>query len=59
MLALTYHGSKDVRVDRHPDPILQEPDDIILHRLALRDATEGYRMFDEKVDNCTKVILRP
>lgn len=30
MLALTYHGSHDVRVDTVPDPILQEPDDIIL-----------------------------
>ena len=30
MLALTYHGSHDVRVDTMPDPILQEPDDIIL-----------------------------
>lgn len=35
------------------------PEIIISHRLALRDAAEGYRMFDEKVDNCTKVILRP
>lgn len=30
MLALTYHGSYDVRVETAPDPILQEPDDIIL-----------------------------
>ena len=30
MLALTYHDSNDVRVDTVPDPILQEPDDIIL-----------------------------
>ena len=30
MHALTYHGSHDVRVDTVPDPILQEPDDIIL-----------------------------
>ena len=30
MKALTYHGSKDVRVETVPDPILQEDDDIIL-----------------------------
>ena len=30
MKALTYHGSKDVRVETMPDPILQEDDDIIL-----------------------------
>lgn len=30
MHALTYHGSYDVRVDTVPDPILQEPDDIVL-----------------------------
>jgi threonine dehydrogenase-like Zn-dependent dehydrogenase len=30
MLALTYHGSHDVRVDNHPDPTIQEADDIVL-----------------------------
>ena len=30
MRALTYHGSHDVRVDNVPDPVLQNPDDIIL-----------------------------
>jgi len=30
MHALTYHGSYDVRVEIVPDPILQEPDDVIL-----------------------------
>ena len=30
MRALTYHGSHDVRVDSAPDPILQEPDNVIL-----------------------------
>jgi threonine dehydrogenase-like Zn-dependent dehydrogenase len=34
MRALTYHGSHDVRVDTVPDPILQEPDDIILRITA-------------------------
>ncbi|MCC2681906.1 MAG: glutathione-independent formaldehyde dehydrogenase [Nitrosospira multiformis] len=30
MRAVTYHGNYDVRVDTVPDPILQEPDDIVL-----------------------------
>lgn len=30
MRALTYHGSKDVRVETVPDPIIQQPDDVIL-----------------------------
>ncbi|NHZ96397.1 hypothetical protein F2P46_11685 [Massilia sp. CCM 8734] len=30
MRALTYHGSHDVKVERGSDPILQDPDDIIL-----------------------------
>ena len=28
MQALTYHGSKDVRVENVPDPVIQESDDI-------------------------------
>lgn len=34
MKALTYHGSKDVRVDNVPDPILQQGDDIVLRVTA-------------------------
>jgi len=34
MKALTYHGSKDVRVDNVPDPGLVEPDDILLRVTA-------------------------
>jgi threonine dehydrogenase-like Zn-dependent dehydrogenase len=30
MLALTYHGSHDVRVETVPDPVILEPDDIII-----------------------------
>ena len=30
MKALTYHGSKDVRVETVPDPVLQQDDDILL-----------------------------
>ena len=34
MKALTYHGSKDVRVETVPDPVLTEPDDILLRVTA-------------------------
>ncbi|PUA29885.1 MAG: glutathione-dependent formaldehyde dehydrogenase [Cellvibrio sp. 79] len=35
------------------------PDIIISHRLPLEGAAEGYRIFNKKEDDCTKVILRP
>src|SRR6186713_898978 len=34
MKALTYHGSKDVRVETVPDPALQADDDILLRVTA-------------------------
>ncbi len=30
MKAVTWHGQRDVRVDEHPDPVIQEPDDAIV-----------------------------
>ena len=32
---------------------------LISHRLRLEQAVEAYRMFDEKPDGCTKVVLTP
>jgi threonine dehydrogenase-like Zn-dependent dehydrogenase len=34
------------------------PERIISHRLPLTQAAEGYRMFNDKEDNCTKVVLK-
>jgi threonine dehydrogenase-like Zn-dependent dehydrogenase len=34
MRALTYHGAKDVRVENVPDPVIRQPDDIILRVTA-------------------------
>lgn len=34
MKALTYHSSKDVRVETVPDPIIEQPDDIVLRVTA-------------------------
>ena len=34
-------------------------DDIITHRLPLAEAPHGYEIFNEKKDNCVKVVLKP
>lgn len=34
-------------------------DAIVSHRLSLEEGVEAYRMFDERRDGCTKVVLRP
>ena len=34
-------------------------DDIITHTLPLEDATHGYKIFDEKEEDCVKVVLKP
>lgn len=33
--------------------------DIITHRLSLDEGKHGYTIFDEKEDNCIKVVLKP
>jgi threonine dehydrogenase-like Zn-dependent dehydrogenase len=35
------------------------PDIIISHRLPLRDAAKGYKIFDNKEEDCRKVVLLP
>jgi threonine dehydrogenase-like Zn-dependent dehydrogenase len=34
-------------------------DDIITHRLALSEVAYGYKIFQEKEDDCVKVVLKP
>ena len=36
-----------------------DPTDIISHRLKLDQAAEGYKMFKDQPDHCTKVVLTP
>jgi threonine dehydrogenase-like Zn-dependent dehydrogenase len=36
-----------------------DPSFVISHRLSLEQAAEGYKMFKEKQDEVTKVVLRP
>ena len=49
MLALTYHDSNDVRVDTVPDPILQEPDDIILKITATAICGSDLHLYRGKI----------
>lgn len=36
-----------------------DPSFIITHKMKLEDAPEGYKIFNEKEDNCIKVVLKP
>lgn len=36
-----------------------DPTDIITHKLSLDDGERAYELFDRKLDNCIKVILKP
>ena len=36
-----------------------DPTFVITHRLSLKDAPAAYRLFDQKQDQCVKVVLRP
>ena len=49
MRALTYHGSHDVRVDNVPDPVIQEPDDIILRVTATAICGSDLHLYRGKI----------
>ncbi|SOD42549.1 zinc-dependent alcohol dehydrogenase [Nitrosovibrio sp. Nv4] len=49
MRALTYHGSYDVRVDTVPDPILQDPDDIVLKITATAICGSDLHLYRGKI----------
>ncbi len=49
MRALTYHGSHDVRVDTVPDPVIQEPDDIILQITATAICGSDLHLYRGKI----------
>ena len=53
-------------VQRYIDQLMQHVqqgdvvlDDIITHRLPLSEAEHGYKIFNEKKDDCVKVVLQP
>jgi threonine dehydrogenase-like Zn-dependent dehydrogenase len=49
MKALTYHGSKDVRVETVPDPVLYADDDIILRITATAICGSDLHIFRGKI----------
>lgn len=49
MRALTYHGSHNVKVDTVPDPIIQEPDDIILRVTATAICGSDLHLYRGKI----------
>jgi len=49
MRALTYHGSKDVRVDTVPDPVLAAPDDLILRVTATAICGSDLHLYRGKI----------
>lgn len=49
MRALTYHGSKDVRVETVPDPVLQNADDVILRVTATAICGSDLHLYRGKI----------
>lgn len=49
MKALTYHGSKDVRVESVPDPVLLQDDDILLRVTATAICGSDLHLFHGKI----------
>ncbi|MGQ3170439.1 MAG: zinc-dependent alcohol dehydrogenase [Methylophilus sp.] len=49
MRALTYHGSKDVRVETVPDPIIQDSDDVILRVTATAICGSDLHLYRGKI----------
>lgn len=49
MKALTYHGKHDVRVENVPDPIMTEPDDILLRVTATAICGSDLHMYRGKI----------
>ena len=49
MRALTYHGSKDVRVESVPDPIIQHSDDVILRVTATAICGSDLHLYRGKI----------
>ena len=49
MRALTYHGSHDVKVDTVPDPVIEQPDDIILKVTATAICGSDLHMYRGKI----------
>ncbi|MDB5805358.1 MAG: glutathione-independent formaldehyde dehydrogenase [Betaproteobacteria bacterium] len=53
MKALTYHGTKDVRVETVPDPVLRDGDDLILRVTATAICGSDLHLYRGKVPGLT------
>jgi threonine dehydrogenase-like Zn-dependent dehydrogenase len=58
--------SGQTHVHRYMRPLLErirkgeiDPSFVITHRMRLNDAPEGYSIFNDKQDECLKVVLKP
>lgn len=58
--------SGQTHVQKYLQPLLEriqqgeiDPSYVISHHLSIDDAPQGYKMFRNKEDNCTKVVLKP
>jgi threonine dehydrogenase-like Zn-dependent dehydrogenase len=58
--------SGQTHVQKYLQPLLDriqqgeiDPSYVISHHLSIDDAPKGYKMFRNKEDNCTKVVLKP
>lgn len=49
MQALTYHGSHDVRVEQVPNPVIEQPDDIILRVTATAICGSDLHLYRGKI----------
>ena len=49
MKALTYHGPHHVRVENVPDPIIEQPDDIILRVTATAICGSDLHLYRGKI----------
>ena len=49
MKALTYHGTRDVRVVNHPDPVIRHPQDLILRVTATAICGSDLHLYRGKV----------
>jgi threonine dehydrogenase-like Zn-dependent dehydrogenase len=63
--ALTLRSGQ-THVHRYLYPLLEriqngeiDPSFVITHRLSLEDAAHAYKIFNDKKDNCIKVVLKP
>lgn len=57
MRALTYHGTRDVRVESVPDPVIQEADDVILRVTATAICGSDLHLYRGKFPQPNRVIF--